>query len=112
MANRSPSPTSKTNDFPGLFDDIWGVRGRLPRPILGIPGVRAGIKNMYIFSSFQKAASDGEEANTGGLEYRGTPKYAGLACPTMGFEPTFRSCVVQVWLETFGTQRCIGNSVF
>ncbi len=32
VANRSPTPASKINDFPGLFDDIWGVRGRLSRP--------------------------------------------------------------------------------
>ena len=47
VANRSPTPASKINDFLGLFDDIWGVRGRRSRPIWGIPGVRAGIKNIY-----------------------------------------------------------------
>jgi hypothetical protein len=48
VANRSPTPASKINDFLRLFDDIWGVRGRLSRPIWGIPGgVRAGIKHIY-----------------------------------------------------------------
>ncbi len=50
VANRSPTPASKISDFLGVFDDIWGVRGRLPRPIWGVPGVPAGIKNIY----FQK----------------------------------------------------------
>ncbi len=49
VANRSPTPASKINDLLGLFDDIWGVRGRLARPIWGIPGVRAGIKSIYIY---------------------------------------------------------------
>jgi hypothetical protein len=38
---------SKINDFRGLFDDSWGVRGRFSRPSWGIPGVRAGNKNIY-----------------------------------------------------------------
>ncbi len=46
VANRSPTPASKISDFLGMFDDIWGVRGRLSRPIWGLPGVRAGIKNI------------------------------------------------------------------
>ena len=41
VANRSPTPASILKDVLGLFDDIWGVRGRLPPPIWGIPGVRA-----------------------------------------------------------------------
>jgi hypothetical protein len=49
VANRSPTPASKINDFLELFDDIWEVRGRLSRPILGIPGVRAGIKYIYMY---------------------------------------------------------------
>jgi hypothetical protein len=40
VANRSPTPVSKINDFLKLFDDIWGVRGCLSLPIRGIPGVR------------------------------------------------------------------------
>ena len=47
VANRSPTPTSKTNDFLGPFDVILGVRGRRSRPIWGVPGVRAGIQSIY-----------------------------------------------------------------
>ncbi len=50
VATRSPTTASKINDFLGLFDDIWGVRGRLSRPIWVIPGVRAGIQK-YIFKA-------------------------------------------------------------
>ncbi len=36
-----PHPSFENQRFPGvLFDDIWGIRGRLSRPIWGIPGVR------------------------------------------------------------------------
>ncbi len=56
VANRSPTPASKIYDFLGLLDDILGVRGRLSRPILGIPGVRPE-PNIYIFDSFQKPAT-------------------------------------------------------
>ncbi len=38
MANRSPTPASKTNEFYELLDDIWGFRGRRSLPILGVPG--------------------------------------------------------------------------
>jgi hypothetical protein len=48
VAKRSPTPASKINDFLGLFDEIWGVRGRLSGPIWGIPGVRAGMKNISL----------------------------------------------------------------
>ncbi len=47
VVNRSPTQASKINHFPGLFDDIWWARGRRSRPIWGIPGARAGIKNIY-----------------------------------------------------------------
>ncbi len=40
VPNRSPTPISKSNDFLGQSDDIWGACG----PILGVPGVRAGLK--------------------------------------------------------------------
>ncbi len=39
MANQSPTPALKINDFLGLFDDIWGGPG---------PGFRAGVKDIYI----------------------------------------------------------------
>ncbi len=50
VANRSPTPASKINDSLGLFDDIWGARGPHSRPILGVPGARAG-PNKYILCS-------------------------------------------------------------
>ncbi len=48
VPNRSTTPISKSNDFPGQSDDIWG--GRIPhfRPIWGVPGVRAGLKNRFV----------------------------------------------------------------
>ncbi len=49
MANRSPTPTSKTNDFLGPFDDIWGGRGRWSLPIWGVPGVWGGNTNICIY---------------------------------------------------------------
>ena len=42
VPNRSPTPISKSNDFLGQSEDIWGARGPHFRPILGVPGVRAG----------------------------------------------------------------------
>ncbi len=47
VPNRSPTPTSKSNDFLGQSEDIWGARGPHFRPILGVPGVRAGCTNTY-----------------------------------------------------------------
>ncbi len=55
VANRSPTPASKFNEFRGQSEDIWGVRGRLSRPISGIPGIRAGIKHIYLL--FPKPAT-------------------------------------------------------
>jgi hypothetical protein len=49
VPNRSPTPISKSNDFFGLSEDIWGTRGLHFRPILGVPGARAGLKNTYCF---------------------------------------------------------------
>ncbi len=48
VSNRSPTPISKSNDSLGQSDDIWGARGRHFRPILGVPGVRAGSQNIYL----------------------------------------------------------------
>ena len=45
VPNRSPTPISKSNDFLGQSDDIWGARGLHFWSILGVPGVRAGLKN-------------------------------------------------------------------
>ena len=47
VPNRSPTPISKSNDFRGQSDDIWGARGPHFRPILGAPGARAGLTNTY-----------------------------------------------------------------
>ncbi len=41
------TPISKSNDFSGQSDDIWGARGFHFRRIFGVPGVRAGLKNTY-----------------------------------------------------------------
>ena len=50
VPNRSPTPISKSNDFLGQSDDIWGARGPHFRPILGVPGVRAGKKHTYVLA--------------------------------------------------------------
>ncbi len=47
VPNRSPTPISKSNDFPGQSDDIRGARGPHFRPMLGVTGVRAGLKHTY-----------------------------------------------------------------
>ncbi len=54
VANRSPTPISKSNDFRGQSDDIWGARGFHCRSILGVPGARAGLKNTYVFSPLKQ----------------------------------------------------------
>jgi hypothetical protein len=48
VPSRSPTPIVKSYDFPGQSDDIWEARSRHFRPILGVPGVRAGFKNTYL----------------------------------------------------------------
>ncbi len=45
VPNRSPTPISKSKNIRGQYDDIWGARGPHFRPILGDPGVRAGLTN-------------------------------------------------------------------
>jgi hypothetical protein len=45
VPNRSPTPASKSCDFLGQSDDLWGPRGPHFRPNLWVPGVRAGLKN-------------------------------------------------------------------
>ncbi len=47
VPNRSPTPISKSNDFSGQPDDIWGARGPHFRPILKVPGALAGLTNTY-----------------------------------------------------------------
>ncbi len=44
VSNRSPTPISKSDDFLGQSDDIWGAHFR---PILGVPGARADLTNTY-----------------------------------------------------------------
>ncbi len=50
VPNRSPTPISKSNDFLRQSDDIGGARGPHFRPILGTPGVRAGLENTYVLA--------------------------------------------------------------
>ncbi len=50
VPNWSPTPISKSNDFVGQSDDISGARGPHFRPILGVPGARAGLKNRYVLA--------------------------------------------------------------
>ena len=44
VPGRSPTPISKSNDILGQSADFRGARGSHFRPILGVPGVRAGLK--------------------------------------------------------------------
>ncbi len=53
VVNRSPTPILKSNDVLGQSDDIWGARGPYFRPILGVPGVRAGLKK-HVFSLLKR----------------------------------------------------------
>ncbi len=50
VPNRSPTPLSKSNDFRGQSEDIWGARGTHFRPIFWVPGVRAGLNKTYVFA--------------------------------------------------------------
>ena len=50
VASRSPTPISKSNDFLGQSDYIWGARGPHFRPIVGVPGGRADLKNTYLLA--------------------------------------------------------------
>ncbi len=54
VPNRSPTPILKSSDFLGQSGDIWGARGPHFRPILGVPGVRAGLKNTYFVSLLKR----------------------------------------------------------
>ena len=54
VPNRSPTPISKSNDFLGLSDDIWGARGLHFLPILGVPGARPGLENTSFFSPLSR----------------------------------------------------------
>ncbi len=58
VPSRSPTPISKSNDFLGQSDDIWGARGLHFRPILGVPGVRAGLKQHIVFSPLKRPFDD------------------------------------------------------
>ncbi len=50
VPNRSPTPISKSNEFLGQSEDIWGARDPHFRPILGVPGVRAGCENTHVLA--------------------------------------------------------------
>ena len=44
VPKRSRTPISKSDDFLGQSDDIWGARGPHVRPMFRVPWVRAGLK--------------------------------------------------------------------
>jgi hypothetical protein len=50
VPNRTPAPISKSNDSLGQSDNIWGARSPHVRPNLGVPGVRAGTRNIYVLA--------------------------------------------------------------
>jgi hypothetical protein len=50
VPNRSPTPISKSSDFRGQSDDIWGARGSYFRPILGAPGGPGRPKNHIVLA--------------------------------------------------------------
>ena len=50
VPSRSPTPISKASDFLRQSGDIWEARGPHFRPILGVPGARAGLKNTYVLA--------------------------------------------------------------
>ena len=57
VPSRSPTPISKSKDFPAQSDDFWGARGLHFRSILGVPGARAGLKYTYVLALCTWAAS-------------------------------------------------------
>ncbi len=44
VPSRSPTPILKTSDYRGPLDHIFGAQGLHVRPILKVPGARAGSK--------------------------------------------------------------------
>ncbi len=54
VSNRSPTPISKFNDFLEQSNDIRGARGPHFRPMLGVPGVRAGLNKNIFFSPLKR----------------------------------------------------------
>ncbi len=63
------SPCPAKLNLRGQSDDIWGARGPQFRPILGVPGARAGLKNIYVL-----ALCDGHHVNA---VVRGSPDREG-----------------------------------
>ncbi len=50
VPNQSHTLISKSNDFLGQAEDIRGVRSLHFRPMLGVPGVPAGLTNTYFLA--------------------------------------------------------------
>ncbi len=50
VPNRSPTPISKSNDFRGQSEDIWGAGAPISGRRGGFPGVRAGLKKTYVLA--------------------------------------------------------------
>ena len=50
VPNRSPTPISKSNDFRGQPDDLWGALSPQFQLIVGVPGIRAGLTNTYVLA--------------------------------------------------------------
>ncbi len=50
VPNRSPTTISKSNDFRGQSEDIWGARALHFRPMLSVTGVRVSLKNTYVWA--------------------------------------------------------------
>ncbi len=48
VSTRSPTPISKSNDFLGQSDDIWGGPGPPFPADFGFRGVRAGQKHVFV----------------------------------------------------------------
>ncbi len=50
VPSRSPTPISKSNEAEDSPTISGGARGPHFRPILGVPGVRAGLKHKYLLA--------------------------------------------------------------
>ncbi len=51
VANRSPTPASKINDFLGLFDDIWGSGAAFPGLFGGFRGSGPELTQIFLIAS-------------------------------------------------------------
>ncbi len=57
VPNRSPTPISKSDDFRGPSDDIWGAQGPPFPADLGFPGSRAGLNKHILLKPFETATT-------------------------------------------------------